>query len=90
MLAMLLQKIGRARQDKKLPAVAIVFVKSKHFLGANITDNQKSFFREYTTAIGLRDRKRAKKIILMLYKDNYQNKKSKAPIPYHAIDPAIL
>lgn len=28
--------------------------------------------------------------LFTLYKDNYQNKKSKAPTPYLAVDPAIL
>ena len=89
-LAALLQRIGRAGREKRLPAVAIVFVESKHFLETNIADDQKSLFCEYTTAIGPGDRERAKEIILTLYKDNYQNKKSKAPTPYHAIAPAIL
>lgn len=89
-LAALVQRIGRAGRDKTLPAVAIIFVESKHFLRDDVALNTDSPFRELTTAIGSQDSERAKEIVSTLYENNHQNKKSKAPTPYHAIDPAIL
>lgn len=72
-----------------LPAVAIIFFESKHFLRDDIA-NTDSFFCKLITAIEAENSERAKKIILNLYSNNFQNKKSKAPIPHHVIDPAVL
>lgn len=73
-----------------LPTVAIIFVESKYFLQNHVVLNLENFFCKYTTAIGSQDSKHAKEIISILYKNNYQNKKSKAPILYYAIDLTIL
>ena len=88
--AVLLQKISRAGHDKTLPAVIIIFVESKHFLQDNIFLDTDSLFCDFTTAIGTQDSERMKAIILTLYDNNYQTKKSKAPTPYHAVEPRIL
>lgn len=77
-LAALLQRISRAGRDKTLPACAIKFVESMHFLRNNIALDTDGLFRELTMAIGLQESKGAKVIVLILYKDNYQKKKSKA------------
>lgn len=88
-LAALLQRIGRAGRDKAFSAVAIVFVESKHLLPQDVTSDETSRFRDYTTAIGPEDSERAEEIILAFYKDNFQIRKEKVPTPYHAVDPAV-
>ncbi|MCJ1265674.1 hypothetical protein MMC22_005554 [Lobaria immixta] len=82
-------RIGRAGRDKALSAVAIVFVESKHLLPQDVTSDETSRFRDYTTAIGPEDGERAEEIILAFYKDNFQIRKEKVPTPYHAVDPAV-
>ncbi len=47
-------------------------------------------FRDYKTAIGPHDKAQAAKIILTFYENNFQNKKVKTPIPYYALDLAVL
>lgn len=89
-LAALLQRIGRAGRDQAMPAVAIVFIDSKHILPEDISETEDSLFREYTTAIGPQDGARAAEIISTLYENNFQHKRMKSESPYHAVDPAVL
>lgn len=84
--AALLQRVGRAGQDKDLPAVSIVFVEKKHMI-RNVSGSR---FLKYTTAIGLQDEERAKEIIARLYENNHQIRREKTQTPYHKVELTLL
>ncbi len=89
-LASLLQQIGKARRDKTLLTVSIIFIESKHVLLDDILTVRYSPFHDYRTTIWPHDRTQAAKLISTFYENNFQNKKVRNPTPYHALDPAVL
>ena len=73
-----------------MPSVSIVMVEKKFFLPEDIASQLESPFREFITAIGPADSKRAAGIILTMYEDDLELRRKKAPSVYHKVDPALL
>lgn len=89
-LATLLQQIGRAKRDKTLLTVSIIFIESKYIFLDDIASVKDSLFGNYKTTLGPNDSAQAAKITSTFHKNNFQNKKVKTPTLYHTLDPAVL
>ena len=90
LFAALVQQIGQAGQDPNVLTVSIVIVKPRNFFPEDVGLQLESLFREYTSAIGPLDCKRAEEIISTMYKAYLEPKKEKAPSGYYKVDPALL
>lgn len=65
-------------------------MESKHVLSDNIASVRNSLFYNSTTVIRCYDSTQTIKIILIFYKNNFQNKKIKTSNTYHTLDLAVL